>query len=317
MTSFYKTILTLGACTLALGACGHYSQDLAALDESMKSQPAAQSSTAAPQDIAPAAGAVSAGAFKQTLAREYYEMARYENDKAFDYKAAKTFTQKAKTAKKGQMTLPSSLAAYDIPADKKAELETARLSLLNALQTKNVPGNENALARAQCRFDCWLERAEEAPDPSHYAQCRQEFEQAMASLQDPAIGGVQKITDIEFGENSASLTPEQNGVIEQIAAFLASSDGAGYTAIITGFTDGQTPTPAVKSLATQRALNVNAALAAKGVQQAQLKPQIAPAPAPQTAAVMPVGGGFADSPSLRRVQIFLMEPAADATPQSE
>jgi len=316
MISVSKTILALSVCIFALGACSHYSEDLAALDVQME-QPTPIASSQNPQDIAPAAGTASAGAFKAHLARDYYDMARFENDKAYDYKAAKKFTQKAITAKQGQMTLPSSLAAYDIPDDKKAELESARTALMDALKTKNIPGNEAALARAQCRFDCWLERAEEAPDPNHYASCKQEFEQAMSSLQDPMMGSVQKITDIEFDENSTALTPEHVGVIESIAAFLASTEGAGYTAIITGFTDGQTPTPAVKSLATQRALNVNAALAAKGVQQAQLKPQIAPAPQTQTAEVMQVSGGFADSLALRRVQIFLMEPSAQPTAQNQ
>jgi hypothetical protein len=64
----------------------------------------------------------------------------------------------------------------------------ARKNLIVALREQNSPENAQSLARAQTRFECWIERAEEANDESHYAACKNEFEAAMASLTMPAAG---------------------------------------------------------------------------------------------------------------------------------
>ncbi len=97
--------LTTLATVILLGACSHYSEDLSSLDSEM-AKPVNTTyamKAANPQDIMPAAGgdmmapqmaAAVPNALPQYLAREYYEMAKFENDKAYDYKASKIFTQK-------------------------------------------------------------------------------------------------------------------------------------------------------------------------------------------------------------------------------
>ncbi len=194
-TAFVVTLFA--ATSLFLGACSHYSDDLASLDNAMKAkpQPVMAAATATPQEIAPAAGAgavaVPAVPMNDYLARDYYDLAKYENDKAYDYKASKIYTEKAMIAAKGERVMPSAISSYDLPDERVAELTEARKRLAIALTEQSVPENQQALAKAQTGFDCWLERAEEADKESHYADCKAQFEQSMASLMMPAAGSVE------------------------------------------------------------------------------------------------------------------------------
>lgn len=289
---------------LALGACSHYSEDLSALDGKMANSSVSVASAykAAPQDIAPAAGETTPGqgGFTQFLAREYYDLARYENDKAFDYKASKNFTNKAMAAAEGKIAAPSKVSAYDIPAERAGELNTARADLINALKTQNTPENAATLARAQCRYECWLERAEEADDSEHYSACKQEFEAAMAALTMPAAG-TPTIYDISFAKNSAIIDPVSANTIELVAQFLKDPKNATYGAQLMGFgaTDTAPQNEYAMNLATARINAVRDALVAKGIDSGKLKPLISPA-------VM-------TADATQKVEVMLIGPEAGVT----
>jgi outer membrane protein OmpA-like peptidoglycan-associated protein len=266
--------LTSCAAVLLLGACSHYSDDLASMEGKMKTpaQPAALA--AAPQDIAPAAG--STDTLNATLASQYYEMARHENDKAYDYKAAKNFTHKAKMAAEGKRVVPSKVSDFDVPEEKQAELNAARTALINALKTQNTPENQQTLGTAQCRYECWLERAEEAADSAHYTQCKNEFEQAMAMLVAPAAGAPEAVSsayDIQFAQNSTVLSEAAQKDIPMIAGILAAPGNENYTATITGYT-GTAQGEYAQSLASTRVESVRKALAAQGVDVSRVSPVI-------------------------------------------
>lgn len=269
-----RGLLLTMVSVLALGACSHYSEELSSLDKEMGA-PTQTALATNPQDIAPAAGS-DAESFRKGLAHEYYEMARYENDKAYDYKASKSFTNKALIAAQGKIPTPSKISAYDIPASRVAELTEARKDLINALKTQNTPENASALARAQCRFECWLERAEEAPDDSHFASCRDEFNQAMVSLTMPAAGGTPPTTyDIAFAANSAIVDPKSTTTVDLVAQFLNDPANASYSATLTGFTSAAGEY--ADSVLTARVNAVRDALVAKGISPDRLKPLVAPA----------------------------------------
>jgi outer membrane protein OmpA-like peptidoglycan-associated protein len=260
---------------LLIAGCSHYSKDLSSLDQDMKAPATQTAMVVSPQDIAPAAGTgMDSESFRKHLAREYYDMARFENDKAYDYKASKNFTSKAVAANKGQTPVPSKISSYDIPSDRVAELTAARKQLVEALKTQNFPENASTLARAQCRYECWLERAEEAPDESHYAACKEEFEQSMAALTMPAAGNAPTVYDIAFGSGSAIIDPASSNTVELIAVFLKNPDNAAYTANVTGFGD---------AAATSRVNAVRDALISKGVPAEKLNPLLSPAVSPETA----------------------------------
>ncbi len=300
ISTFYAVSLAL-----ALGACGHYSEDMAALDGAMKSKNTTVAAYAAPQnpqDIQPAAGAP-VGALNDFLARDYYDMARYENDKAFDYKAAKTYTQKALTASKGTVVAPSKVSHFDVTEEQAAELNKARNELVAALKDQQEPENQQALAKAQTSFDCWLERTEEAVDEEHYAECKTNFEQSMASLTMPAAGiaTMPQAFDVEFAQNSNIPDPASATTLEYIAQFLKAPENASYTASLTGFNTAQGEFGT--NLVNARVAAVRDALVAKGVAEAKLKPFIS-----TPTSTTPAGS------ENRKVEVVLIAPQPEFVP---
>lgn len=259
---------------LLMAGCSHYSDDLASLDGKM---PTTEMAALAPQDVAPAAGAgAGAGGISLTdaLAREYYDMAKFENDQAFDYKAAKIYTHKAMQAAEGKNGGPFKISAFDVTAEQAAELTPARAELIAALKNKDMLGDQAALAKAQTSFDCWVERAEEAADENHYAECKNAFEQSMAVLAMPAAGvagdetahsyEVLNAYNIVFAANSASLDDASKASIDQVAGILNAQGNAAYTANLTAFTNA-TSGEFAKQLAAARAASLRSALAERGV----------------------------------------------------
>ncbi len=317
MTSLFRSF-GYGLVLMA-AACSHYSEDMASLEgKVMKAGDPSMAVAAAPapQDIAPAAGGgVDSKMLGQYLARDYYDLAKYENDKAYDYKAAKTYTEKAMKASKGEVTAPSRIAAYDVPPESIPALNEAREGLIAALRNPNMGGHEQQLAKAQVSFDCWLERAEEASDETHYASCRDGFESAMAQMITPAAGAAtvsgMQMAEVSFADGADTIDAVSASMIDQVASFVMSPEGAGYEVVVTGFTPMQDITEKSRFLATSRALKVREALIAKGVNTAAIKPQIAPVP--QVTDIVPVAGGAitADQGGLeRKVQIHLVPVAA-------
>lgn len=330
---------SLLVATLMVGACSHYSDDLTAMGTTM-SQPQqayAALTSPAPNAVEPAAGGTTAGDMNTIMAREYYEMAKFENDKAYDYKAAKTYTNKAMAASKGKTPMPSSISAYDVTPEQAAELKPARSALVAAIKEQNASENQYALAKAQTNFDCWLERAEEATDATHYAQCKEGFEQAMASIVMPAAGEVQEQQasttpqqqqtipadhyDVAFAQNGTAIEPQSFTVIEQVGWFLKSRQGEGYTATLAGFSEAKVETEYSRQLVSTRVRVVRDALIGQGIPESKLRPEITAASQQTPSAgrsvqiilVPPVNGASASAPAPAAVPQD-MAPAAGPTP---
>lgn len=284
MTRFSKFFLVMTA--VSLGACSHYSDDLSSLDNSMKANPTAlayNATATSPQDIQPAAGgaASTGGSINTFLARDYYNLARYENDKAFDYKAAKQFTQKAVKAQKGEMIVPSKISAFDIPEERVGELTQARTGLISALKEQNTPENAATLAKAQSSFDCWLERAEEADEDTHFAECKTQFEQSMAMLIAPAAGDAAASTVYQIGFMQTSAIPDEAAQkrIEYIAQILQAPENAPLKVALSAPAD---------ETGKARIAAVQNAIVSKGVTADRIVitvPEAVPATVPPTQAV--------------------------------
>jgi OOP family OmpA-OmpF porin len=269
-----KNITIASVCVLlSLGACSHYNEDLSAMGKKMEGQQYA--GAFAPQDIAPAAGAASGQTLNATLAGEYYTMARYENDKAYDYKAAKIFTQKAKMASNGKLVVPGKVSSFDIPEKWQPELNRARGELISALKTQNTPENASALGTAQARYECWLERAEEAADEAHYQSCKSEFEAAMAQLVMPAAGAPEATTayDINFAGQSAVLDRHSKSIVQYLANYLNSGSNSTYNVNLTGFMTGAEGS-SEQSIINARVIAVRDELIRGGVAAARVNPLI-------------------------------------------
>lgn len=299
--------LTTLATVILLGACSHYSEDLSSLDSEM-AKPVNTTyamKAANPQDIMPAAGgdmmapqmaAAVPNALPQYLAREYYEMAKFENDKAYDYKASKIFTQKALMASKGKTVEPSKISSFDLSSERAMELTTARNELTSALAEQNTPDNAQSLAKAQSRFECWIERAEEAENNDHYASCKSEFEAAMATLMMPAAG-TPNMFDVTFNPNTTQFDAASTATIETLTEFLNNPAHEGYSAQLMGVVS-QTQGEFGTNLASARVKALQDALVTKGISATKLKGGLSPA------VTADVSG---------KVQVMLVEPQMQTT----
>lgn len=282
MTRFPKVLFVLSALTV--GACSHYSDDLASLDGAMKSNQSFAAANIAPQDIAPAAGGpvLTGGSINDFLARDYYELARHENDKAYDYKAAKQFTSKAISANKGQLTTPSKISAFDVPKERVGELTQARADLIAALKQQNTPENAATLAKAQTSFDCWIERAEEADDAGHYAECKSQFEQSMVNLVAPAAGDAAAPTyQIGFVQTSAVPDDVSQKLIGDIAHYVLAPENAALNIVLTAPSD---------ETGAARIASVQNAFIANGVSPARVNVTVPQIAQPSATAPQSVGG---------------------------
>ncbi len=258
------------AALLLVAGCSHYSDDLAALDGKMPAT-TEMAAAMAPQDIAPAAGG--SMSLTEALARDYYDMAKFENDSAYDYKAAKIYTYKAMQASEGKNGGPFKISAFDVTTEQAAELTPAREELIAALKNKDVIADQATLAKAQTSFDCWVERAEEAADETHYAACKESFGQSMALLATPAAGVdapyIADAFNMMFAANSAVLDEASTKSIEHVANMLKAEENAAYTASLMAFTNAASGEFA-QQLAAARTAALRSALASRGVDMSRI-----------------------------------------------
>ena len=305
------SILATITATLLLVGCSHYSEDLASLDGEMSKpmvEPQMIATTTMPQNIETAAGggmgaiqnqATMPNMMPQYMAREYYTMAKYENDQAYDYKASKMFTKKAMMAAQGKMMEPSKVSSFDIPDDRKAELEQARSDLMIALADNNTPENAKALSAAQTKFECWLERAEEAVNEDHYSSCKSGFVEAMASLM--VAPAAPTTTQISFLPNKGDLDAPSVQSIDAIAQFLNDPANANVNIQLMGVMAESQGEYGV-NLATLRVRNVQNLLVSKGVSSNRMTAGLSPA--------------VANSGNAGKVEIMIVAPQAQASAPS-
>ncbi len=129
---------------------------------------------------------LSGDAFKDALHEEYLILARDEN-KEGDWNDASFFAKRATDAASGVDFGPQEIKDRGIPQANLKELGFARSSVINARETMMTGPNAANVARAQAKFDCWLQEQEENTQPDDIAKCRSEFEDAMASMMAKAM----------------------------------------------------------------------------------------------------------------------------------
>ncbi len=203
-------LLTVACGGLAMTGCDHYSSRLASI-EPINDPPPQQvayyynKGTDVAQ-ISPAAGqaVIDDRTFGQYLRNEYIKLAKYEHDEAYDYRAAKYYMDKIEALGKGIMVSPASFHDFEISEDRLETLTAAREELLHSLTTYQSPENRYNLAKAQSRFDCWMEHAEESDNKQKSQQCRTEFREAIDALTPSLDMDLSFIVPFEAGSNHLS-----------------------------------------------------------------------------------------------------------------
>jgi OOP family OmpA-OmpF porin len=121
--------------------------------------------------------------FTQALTKEYQEFDAFEADQMMDWPDAQYFAEKGLRAASGEAVDPENPENWDTPAEHMDELSAARAALVSALDGGGRGDHPNLAAKAQARYDCWVEQQEENFQPTHIAACREDFHAAMDALE--------------------------------------------------------------------------------------------------------------------------------------
>ena len=227
----------------------------------------------------------SGDAFTTALVGQYKDLATYEADQMHDWRDAEFFAQKGLRAQEGEAVMPETLDRWNIPAQRVDELESARSDMMAAFDKGAKDKVPETAARAQGRFDCWVEQQEENHQPDHIARCREGFYDALSEMQaavkpkpepepeekaeqpepkpEPEPEPEPQTVTFYFGFDSANVREAGEQKVDTILdALEANSD---LQVSITGHADRAGPADYNRELSLKRAQNVRDALTAQGV----------------------------------------------------
>ncbi len=215
--------------------------------------------------------------FTRALTEEYRQFTIFEADEMYDWTDASYFARKGLAAAGGEVVLPEDTAAWDLPADKVDEITAARARLIAALDGGGRDQAPELAARAQGRFDCWVEQQEENHQPDHIAACRDEFFKALEELEaalapkeamaEPAMAPETYLVLFDF--DKSDLNDAGRAVVDQLLADVAAG-GAAPGISLTGHADRVGPEDYNMGLSLRRADTVRQALIDGGVTADQI-----------------------------------------------
>ena len=245
--------------------------------------------------------------FTRSLTEEYKGLAIYESDEMLDWGDAEHFAWKGLKTAEGDLVLPEHVSDWKVPEENVAELGEARKHLMQALESGARDKQPQQAARAQARFDCWIEQQEENHQPDDIAACRDGFFTALASLEGapvlapaaaPATGTAMGTHVILFELDSTELDAAALTAVEDVIATAGEIGGARIA--LTGHADRAGPEAYNAGLSQRRADAVRDALVRGGAEPGGIE-IIARGEAEPT---VPTPDGVAE-PANRRVEIMI------------
>jgi len=213
-------------------------------------------------------------AFTKALLAEYKAYAKYESEQEYEWDHAAVFAQKGLRAAKGDEVAPEELASWAIPAARQGELSKARALLIEDLGNGSKTRVPEKAARAQVKFDCWVEEEAEGDTDS---DCRAEFlkvepELHVAPAPAPAKAAapapvaktkVVKTFIVYFDFNKSDLTPASLKTLNDVVA--AQKTILPALVYVRGYTDTVGSSPYNDTLSNKRARIVSDELNKQGV----------------------------------------------------
>src|SRR5882724_9331028 len=205
--------------------------------------------------------------FTQALTTEYQAYTAEEKSE-YDWGNADHFAQKGLLAAGGANVEPEDLANWDIPPDKQAELAAARTRLMTALNSGARDAKPDVAARAQARFDCWVEEQDENHEDDKIAACKNDFMAAMDELEKKAMAEAPAPMapanyTVYFDFDKSVINPAGQAVINDVLADAAKHAPSSISA--TGHTDLAGPADYNMAHSLRRADAVRSALIAGGI----------------------------------------------------
>ena len=221
--------------------------------------------------------------FAGRLSREYKVFALFEADRMYDWPDAARFGGKAIRAAAGDAPPPERLRDWWLPAETVGEISGARARLMAVLERGARERLPAAAARAQARFDCWLEQQEENWQTDHIARCRDGLQEALAEIEGylrigvantpaQAAGYAPGLADgaaepesfvLLFDFDSAGIRRADAETLDAVAR--ASRGGASVRIVLAGHADRAGTEAYNRDLSRRRAQAVREALIARRV----------------------------------------------------
>ncbi|MCB1650432.1 MAG: OmpA family protein [Alphaproteobacteria bacterium] len=121
--------------------------------------------------------------FTQALAAEYRDFANSELKDMLDYPDALHFARKGLAAAAGDVVLPEPVADWNLDEAHLQELAAARGRLIVAYDLGGREIAPEVAAKAQGKFDCWIEGQEENWSDAGDMACKDEFLKYIADLE--------------------------------------------------------------------------------------------------------------------------------------
>jgi OOP family OmpA-OmpF porin len=205
--------------------------------------------------------------FTQALTTEYQAYTAEEKSE-YDWGNADHFAKKGLLAATGANVEPEQLSDWDIPADKQAELASARTRLMTALNGGARDAKPADAAKAQARFDCWVEEQDEDHEDDKIAACKNDFMAAMDALESKQMAQTMAPMTpgnytVYFDWDKSVINPAGQAVINDVLA--DAQKHAPSSVSVTGYTDRSGPEDYNMALSLRRADSVRSALVAGGI----------------------------------------------------
>ena len=210
------------------------------------------------------------GPFARALTLEYRYVAKYERDEMSDWSDAQHFAAKGLRAANGIPVPPDHPDTRDLPSGERDRAVEKREVLLDLYDDGARRKHPERAARAQGRYDCWLEQVEENHQPADIAACREQFQVALMALQTAMRPQVQTSdyagpsrVRLYFRFDEAGITKRAAAKLDDLARRTADLPRVRFGA--TGHADRAGPPGYNMDLSGRRARRVREALAARGV----------------------------------------------------
>jgi len=246
--------------------------------------------------------------FTKALTEEYRQIVAFEADEMYDWPDADYFAQKGLRAAAGEVVQPEELANWDLPAEAAGQLAEGRNRLMVALEAGARDSHPDLAARAQGRFDCWIEQQEENHQPDHIAACRDDFYAAMEELEaamkpameQPEMAPLPENYIVYFDFDSSDIRPDAQATIDRVVNDAASLGTPGIS--VTGHADRSGAEDYNMALSLRRADAVRDALISGGV----APDQITTAGRGEEENAVPTADGVREQAN-RRVEIIIQQ----------
>lgn len=226
--------------------------------------------------------------FTQQLAAEYRDFSNTELKDMFDYPDALHFARKGLSAASGEVVMPEPVTDWNLRPEHVQELGDARARLVAAFDVGAREIEPALSAKAQAKYDCWIEGQEENWQDGYTSVCKAGFFDAMkdlearlSNLKPPAAvpAPVEPTTVDEstpmairdamylvfFDWNSARIGQGGESVLDAVAAEIRKRNGEIARVNIVGHADTSGPNTYNRKLGLRRANAVKTALVKRGI----------------------------------------------------